>query len=94
MGGQGTEKSMDFKGSGKRLLGLLRPERSLLSGVLALGVLSIGCAVTGPKVLGNATDLIFAGVVGARFEPGASKAQIVEGCAPTARAASPTCSPR
>ncbi|WP_371522651.1 ABC transporter ATP-binding protein [Kitasatospora sp. NBC_01300] len=79
MGGQGTEKSMDFKGSGKRLLALLRPERNLISGVLALGVLSIGCAVTGPKVLGNATDLIFAGVVGARFEPGTSKTQIVEG---------------
>ncbi|MEV7022362.1 ABC transporter ATP-binding protein [Kitasatospora sp. NPDC093558] len=79
MGGQGTEKSMDFKGSGKRLLGLLRPERPLLTAVLGLGVLSIGCAVTGPKVLGHATDLIFAGVVGTRFEPGTSKAQAVEG---------------
>ncbi|MER6396155.1 ABC transporter ATP-binding protein [Kitasatospora sp. NPDC001603] len=77
MGGQGSEKSMDFKGSGKRLLALLRPERALLSGVLALGVLSIGCAVTGPKVLGRATDLIFAGVVGQQFPAGISKAQAV-----------------
>ncbi|AUY54488.1 ABC transporter ATP-binding protein [Streptomyces sp. CB01881] len=79
MGGQGAEKSMDFKGSGKRVLKLLRPERTLLAGVLALGVLSIGCAVTGPKILGNATDLIFAGVVGAKFPAGASKEQVVEG---------------
>ncbi|MEU9075398.1 ABC transporter ATP-binding protein [Kitasatospora sp. NPDC004745] len=79
MGGQGTEKSMDFKGSGKRLLALLRPERALLSGVLTLGVVSIGCAVVGPKILGNATDLIFAGVVGARFAPGTSKTQVVDG---------------
>ncbi|MQS12165.1 ABC transporter ATP-binding protein [Streptomyces kaniharaensis] len=79
MGGQGAEKSMDFKGSGKRLLALLRPERGLLAGVLGLGVLSIGCAVTGPRVLGHATDLIFAGVVGARFAPGASKEQVVDG---------------
>ncbi|GAA2826468.1 ABC transporter ATP-binding protein [Kitasatospora aburaviensis] len=79
MGGQGVEKSMDFKGSGKRLLGLLRPERPLLAGVLSLGVLSIGCAVTGPKVLGDATDLIFAGVVGRQTPPGTSKEQVVDG---------------
>ncbi|MFI6443585.1 ABC transporter ATP-binding protein [Kitasatospora sp. NPDC050543] len=79
MGGQGTEKSMDFKGSGKRLLKLLRPERAALSGVLALGVLSIGCAVVGPKVLGEATDLIFAGVVGGQSPAGMSKAQVLEG---------------
>ncbi|SOB84246.1 ATP-binding cassette, subfamily B [Streptomyces sp. 1331.2] len=79
MGGQGTEKSMDFKGSGKRVLGLLRPERTLLAGVLVLGVLGIGCAVIGPKVLGDATDLIFAGVIGARFQPGTTKAQVIDG---------------
>ncbi|MEU1283620.1 ABC transporter ATP-binding protein [Kitasatospora sp. NPDC005856] len=79
MGGQGTEKSMDFKGSGKRVLGLLRPERNTLIGVLLLGVLGIGCAVIGPKILGTATDLIFAGVVGTRFPAGASKDQVVEG---------------
>ncbi|WP_344438048.1 ABC transporter ATP-binding protein [Kitasatospora nipponensis] len=55
---------MDFKGSSRRLLGLLRPERAALTGMIALGVLSVGCAVIGPKILGRATDLIFAGVVG------------------------------
>ncbi|MGW7444489.1 ABC transporter ATP-binding protein [Kitasatospora sp. NPDC054795] len=79
MGGQGTEKSMDFKGSGKRVLGLLRPERNTLIGVLLLGVIGIGCAVIGPKILGDATDLIFAGVVGARFQAGTSKEQVVDG---------------
>ena len=79
MGGQGAEKSMDFKGSGKRLLNLLRPERAALSGVLALGVVSIGCAVVGPKVLGTATDLIFAGVVGRQSPAGVSKAQVIDG---------------
>ncbi|GAA1216367.1 ABC transporter ATP-binding protein [Kitasatospora nipponensis] len=63
-GAQGAEKSMDFKGSSRRLLGLLRPERAALTGMIALGVLSVGCAVIGPKILGRATDLIFAGVVG------------------------------
>ncbi|WP_371484630.1 ABC transporter ATP-binding protein [Kitasatospora sp. NBC_00315] len=78
MGGQGAEKSMDFKRSGKRLLGLLRPERAALTGVLALGVLSVGCAVVGPKILGNATDLIFAGVVGRQSPAGVSKAQVID----------------
>ncbi|KJS58139.1 ABC transporter ATP-binding protein [Streptomyces rubellomurinus] len=78
-GGQGAEKSMDFKNSGRRVLGLLRPERALLSAMIGLGVLGIGCAVIGPKVLGHATDLIFAGVVGPRFDPGLTKAQAVAG---------------
>ncbi|WP_406098039.1 ABC transporter ATP-binding protein [Kitasatospora purpeofusca] len=78
MGGQGAEKSMDFKTSGKRLLKLLRPERALIAGVLALGVLSIGAAIVGPKILGHATDLIFAGVVSSRFPAGSSKQQIVD----------------
>ncbi|MFC9327786.1 ABC transporter ATP-binding protein [Kitasatospora sp. NPDC057015] len=79
MGGQGAEKSMDFKGSSKRLLNLLRPERASIVGVLALGVLSIGCAVIGPKVLGNATDLIFAGVVGRQAPAGETKTQVLDG---------------
>ncbi|MET8704282.1 ABC transporter ATP-binding protein [Kitasatospora sp. NPDC004723] len=79
MGGQGAEKSMDFKSSGKRLLKLLRPERALIAGVLGLGVLSIGAAIVGPKILGNATDLIFAGVISGRFPADASKQQIIDG---------------
>ncbi|MFI5528577.1 ABC transporter ATP-binding protein [Kitasatospora sp. NPDC051853] len=79
MGAQGAEKSLDFKGSSRRLLGMLGPERALLTGVLALGVLSIGLAVTGPKVLGHATDLIFAGVVGRQTPPGVDKSQVLDG---------------
>nr|WP_157538242.1 ABC transporter ATP-binding protein [Kitasatospora azatica] len=67
MGGQGAEKSMDFKGSGKRVLGLLRPERATLTGMLLLGALSVGCAVAGPKLLGNTTNLIFKGALGLAF---------------------------
>ncbi|BFV59360.1 ABC transporter ATP-binding protein [Kitasatospora sp. CMC57] len=79
MGGQATEKSLDFKNSSKRLLGMLRPERPLLLGVLTLGVLSIGLAVTGPRVLGKATDLIFAGVVGRQTPSGIDKSQVLDG---------------
>ncbi|GGP61955.1 multidrug ABC transporter ATP-binding protein [Streptomyces abikoensis] len=78
MGGQPTEKSMDFAGSGRRLLARLRPERAVVSLALALGVASVGLAVIGPKVLGHATDLIFAGVVGSQMPAGATKAQVLE----------------
>ncbi|MEU8585158.1 ABC transporter ATP-binding protein [Streptomyces abikoensis] len=78
MGGQPTEKSMDFAGSGRRLLARLRPERAVVSLALALGVASVGLAVIGPKVLGHATDLIFAGVVGSQMPAGATKAQVLD----------------
>ncbi|MDT0452336.1 ABC transporter ATP-binding protein [Streptomyces hesseae] len=77
MGGQPTEKSMDFAGSGRRLLARLRPERAVVAIALALGVASVGLAVIGPKVLGHATDLIFAGVVGAGLPAGATKAEVL-----------------
>ncbi|MEV0371039.1 ABC transporter ATP-binding protein [Streptomyces sp. NPDC050636] len=75
MGGQPTEKSMDFKGSGKRLLAQMRPERGIFSAALVLGVLSVALGVVAPKILGHATDLIMAGIVGRRLPEGITKAQ-------------------
>jgi ATP-binding cassette subfamily B protein len=77
MGGMSTEKSLDFKQSSLRLLRMLRPQRLLVVAVLALGTISVALAVTGPRILGAATDLIFAGVVGRQVPPGSTKAQVV-----------------
>ncbi|UQI49581.1 ABC transporter ATP-binding protein/permease [Streptomyces sp. HU2014] len=78
MGGQPTERSMDFAGSGKRLLGTLRPERALITVALLLTLASVALSVIGPKILGHATDLIFSGVVGKQFDEGGSKAETIE----------------
>ena len=78
MGGP-SEKPMDFKGSGRRLLASLRPERGLVLGGLALAAASVALSVTGPKILGQATDLIFAGVVGRQLPAGLSKEAAVAG---------------
>ncbi|MET9416433.1 ABC transporter ATP-binding protein [Streptomyces klenkii] len=78
MGGQPTERSMDFAGSAKRLLGTLRPERALITVALVMCVASVALSVIGPKILGRATDLIFAGVVGKKFPDGVTKAEAVE----------------
>lgn len=63
----GTEKSLDFKNSSKRVLGMLRPERVSIYGMLLLGALSVACAVAAPKLLGNATNLILKGALGPHF---------------------------
>ncbi|MFJ9811358.1 ABC transporter ATP-binding protein [Streptomyces sp. NPDC101158] len=77
-GGGPDSKSMDFKGSGKRLLKQLAPERSSLWLMLVAGVLSVAASVVGPKILGRATDLVFAGVVGRQMPEGATKQQALD----------------
>ncbi|MGW2595679.1 ABC transporter ATP-binding protein [Streptomyces sp. NPDC001515] len=78
-GGAPTERSMDFKGSSKRLLRRFAAEKSTLYLMLAAIAVSVALSVVGPKILGRATDLVFAGIVGGRMDPGATKEQAVEG---------------
>ncbi|WP_448060417.1 ABC transporter ATP-binding protein [Cellulomonas hominis] len=77
--GMPGEKSMDFRGSSRRLLGVLRPERLRLVSVVAMAVASVTLAVIGPKILGNATNIIFNGWIGGQLPAGVSKAEAIEG---------------
>ncbi|MDP9240916.1 MAG: ABC transporter ATP-binding protein/permease [Actinomycetota bacterium] len=77
--GQPGEKSMNFGPSAQRMIRRLRPERSRVLAVIALAVLSIGLSVLGPKILGRATDIIFAGVIGKRLPPGTTPEQVANG---------------
>ncbi|MFJ8014067.1 ABC transporter ATP-binding protein [Streptomyces sp. NPDC096339] len=74
-----AQRSLDFKGSGKRLLGQLAQDRVKLWGMVAAVVGSVGCAVVGPKILGEATDLVFAGIVGRQMPAGITKQQALDG---------------
>ncbi|MEO3973309.1 ABC transporter ATP-binding protein [Streptomyces sp. CAU 1734] len=74
-----AERSMDFKGSVGRLLRQLAPDRVLIWPMLAAALLSVAFSVVGPLVLGRATDLVFAGVVGQELPAGGTKAEAVEG---------------
>ncbi|MFE6283619.1 ABC transporter ATP-binding protein [Streptomyces sp. NPDC057877] len=79
MAGTGPDhRSMDFKGSGKRLVAQFRPERVTLAVLVLCVVLSVGLSVIGPKILGRATDLVFAGIVGRDLPAGESKADVLE----------------
>ncbi|MBN9111809.1 MAG: ABC transporter ATP-binding protein [Pseudonocardia sp.] len=73
--GMPAEKASDFGPSAKRLAGLLVPHRLGVAVVVALGVISVTLNVIGPKILGHATDLIFAGVIGRQLPPGLTTEQ-------------------
>ncbi|ANH91392.1 multidrug ABC transporter ATP-binding protein [Streptomyces sp. SAT1] len=72
-GGSPDSRSMDFKKSGKRLIAQFRPERATICILLACVVVSVTLSVIGPKILGKATDLVFAGIIGRQFPAGMSK---------------------
>ncbi|WP_405879602.1 ABC transporter ATP-binding protein/permease [Streptomyces sp. NBC_01136] len=78
-GGGPDQHSMDFKGSGKRLLAQFKPERTTMYGMLVAVVLSVTLSVIGPKILGKATDLVFAGIIGRQMPAGATKAEVLAG---------------
>ncbi|WP_329299511.1 ABC transporter ATP-binding protein/permease [Streptomyces sp. NBC_00659] len=77
-GGGPDQRSMDFKVSGRRLLTQFKPERATLYVMLVAVVLSVGLSVVGPKILGRATDLVFAGIVGRQMPAGTTKAQALD----------------
>jgi ATP-binding cassette subfamily B protein len=78
MGGRVAEKAVSFGPSLKRLIGQLRPEKVLVLFVIAMGSLSVVFNVVNPKIMGRATDAIFAGVVGKQFPAGMTVEQIVQ----------------
>jgi ATP-binding cassette, subfamily B, multidrug efflux pump len=73
-----TEKSQNFVPSAKRVLGLLHPERFIVWTVVALAVASVVLSAIGPKILGGAADLIFAGVFGKQIPAGVTQVQAAE----------------
>jgi ATP-binding cassette subfamily B multidrug efflux pump len=79
MGGMPAEKSKNFKVAFGRLLARLRPEAPLIALVFVLAIISVTFAVIGPKILGNATNIIFQGAVSKELPIGVTKAQAVAG---------------
>ncbi|UXY27401.1 ABC transporter ATP-binding protein [Streptomyces sp. HUAS TT20] len=77
-GGGPDQRSMDFKGSGKRLIARFKPERLTIYALLLCVVVSVTLSVIGPKILGRATDLVFAGIVGRQMPAGATKEQVLD----------------
>lgn len=72
-------KAKSFGASARRLLGLMHPYRWLLALVFALGAVGVVLVVLGPKILGQATNIIVQGLVQRQMPAGATQEQIVEG---------------
>ncbi|TXK20042.1 ABC transporter ATP-binding protein [Homoserinibacter sp. GY 40078] len=74
-----AEKAMSFGPSARRLIGRLRPDRLGVMFVILLGTIGVILSVIGPKVLGQATNLIFEGVVSAQLPAGVTKDEVIAG---------------
>lgn len=68
--GPPPRKAQHFWPSAKRLVGLLRPERALMSVVIVLVMISVVLTVIAPRVLGRAMDVIFTGALGMSLPAG------------------------
>jgi ATP-binding cassette subfamily B protein len=73
--GMPPAKAMSFGPSARRLLRRLAPQRGMVLAVLVLAVTGVGFSVAGPKILGRATDLIFAGILGRHLPTGLTTEQ-------------------
>jgi len=76
--GMPAEKSLNFGPSARRLIGQLRPERALTLLVLVIAIVSVSLSVIGPKILGHATNIIFAGVIGKQLPAGITQQQAID----------------
>jgi ATP-binding cassette subfamily B multidrug efflux pump len=76
--GMPAAKAMTFGPSARRLMGRLAPERGIMSAVVLLAVIAVSFTVAGPKLLGRATDIIFAGILGRQLPAGLTTEQAAD----------------
>ncbi|MCU1404360.1 MAG: transporter ATP-binding protein [Glaciihabitans sp.] len=71
-------KAANFGQSFRRLIGLLKPHAFAFTFVSILGAIGVVLTVSAPKVLGEATNIIFEGVVSSQLPAGVTQAQVVD----------------
>ena len=70
--------SKDVRATLRRLVGRLRPDRWRLLGALVLGITAVSFMVSGPQILGNATNVLFDGIIAKRLPAGTTMAQTLQ----------------
>ncbi len=75
--GPGGGKAANAKGTLRRLLGRLGNQKLVLFGVFIATALSVTFSVLGPRALGQATNLVFDGLIGKQLPSGISKDDII-----------------
>ena len=72
------QRSMEFGPSARRLLRRMRPDRLKAGAVVGLAVVSVALTVAGPRILGAATDRVFAGFIGKSLPAGTTRTQVAD----------------
>lgn len=72
------QKAMSFVPSARRILRQVRPERRKVVAVVGLAIMAVGLSAIAPRILGRATDLVFAGFFGRQLPAGLSPAEAAE----------------
>ncbi len=74
-----AQKARNFRGSLRRLVGELRPEGPGIAVVMVLAIIGVIAQVLAPRILANATNLLFDGLIGKTLgqylPPGTTQAQ-------------------
>ncbi|GGA70579.1 multidrug ABC transporter ATP-binding protein [Pseudoclavibacter endophyticus] len=77
-GGMAGGKPKRFWPNFKRLLGLLAPFKVVLWSVVVMGAVAVILQVATPKILGEATNVIFEGAISAQLPEGLTQDMVVE----------------
>jgi ABC-type multidrug transport system fused ATPase/permease subunit len=77
--GRSAGRAANGRGTPRRLLGLLGPERNRLVITVSFAVISVGFLLAGPILLGRATDILFSGILGKHLPAHVTKAQVLAG---------------
>ena len=77
--GSAPRQAKNFWPSAKRLLLLLMPYKRMLAVVAAMNIVCVFLAVFAPKVLGDAMDVIFSGVIARELPSDISAQQAIDG---------------
>jgi len=72
-------KAENFGQSFKRMIALLGPDKWALAATVLLGVASVALTIWAPRLLGQATDVVFTGFVARQLPAGTTPLQVIEG---------------
>ncbi|KAB1644763.1 ABC transporter ATP-binding protein [Gulosibacter chungangensis] len=78
-GGADTRPAEHFWPSFKRLIGLLRPWAWVFGIATLLGIIWVALTVTAPKLLGEATNIVFEGAIASQMPAGVSQQEVADG---------------
>ncbi|MGP8160232.1 MAG: ABC transporter ATP-binding protein [Candidatus Dormibacteria bacterium] len=75
MRGGPPQKAKDLGKALRQLLGRLRPDRWRIAAAALIGSAGVGFTVAAPRIIGNATNVLFDGLIGKTLPAGTTQAQ-------------------